>query len=60
MRPTLQAVTSKWRAKSVADLETEFKQLAMKDYLARFQITDEAFIDGDAMDKLFAPYLRRQ
>lgn len=45
--------------KIVEDLESEYKQLAMKDYLSKLQLSDKAYIDGDAMDKLFAPYQRK-
>ena len=40
----------------IADLELEYRKLAMKDYLRDFNITDDAFIDGDAMEKIFSPY----
>lgn len=48
------------KAQIVADLETEYRQLAMKDYLVSLQLTDKAYINGDAMDKLFEPYVRQQ
>jgi parvulin-like peptidyl-prolyl isomerase len=41
----------------VRDLENEYKQLAAKDFRRKYHFTDEAYIDGDAMDRLFAPYL---
>ncbi|MFK8046793.1 MAG: peptidylprolyl isomerase [Halioglobus sp.] len=40
----------------IADLETEFKKLSAKDFDNRFRITDEAFVDGEAMEKIFEPY----
>ncbi len=48
------------QAQIVADLESEYRQLAMKDYLVSLQLSDQAYIDGDAMDKLFEPYVRKQ
>lgn len=44
----------------VADLENEYRKLAMKDYLEKFHFSEDAYIDGDAVDKLFAPYVRKQ
>lgn len=46
-------------AKIVADIELEYRKLAIKDYVAQFQITEKAFIDGPAMDRIFAPYLKQ-
>ena len=40
----------------VKDLENEYRQLALKEYVAQFDITDKAYINGEAMEKLFAPY----
>lgn len=40
----------------LADVEREFRQRAARVNRARFNITDDIFIDGDAMDELFAPY----
>lgn len=44
------------REQIVKELESEYRQLALKEYVAQFDITDKAYIDGKAMDKLFAPY----
>lgn len=41
----------------VRDLENEYKRLAAKDFRTRYLLSDEAYIDGDMMDRLFAPYL---
>lgn len=38
------------------ELTVEYKKLAAKEFDARYRITDKAFIDQAAMDKLFAPY----
>ena len=40
----------------VADLETEYRRLAILDFIAQFNMTDDAIIDGDAMEVVFAPY----
>jgi len=45
-------------AKIMADIEAERETLAIKAIRARFSISDDAYIDGDAMDKAFAPYLQ--
>lgn len=42
--------------KIIADLEMEYRKLAVKAWLETFQIGDDAYIDGAAMEKLFAPY----
>jgi parvulin-like peptidyl-prolyl isomerase len=39
-----------------ADLISQFQALATKSVRARFELSDDAFIDGAAMEKLFAPY----
>jgi hypothetical protein len=43
-------------AKIVADLEAEYRKLAMKDYRARYNLSDEAYINGDAMEAIFSKY----
>ena len=40
----------------VADLETEYRKLAILDFIAQFNMTDDVIIDGDAMEVVFAPY----
>ena len=40
----------------VADLTAEYRKLSTLEFIAQFNITDDAFIDGDAMEKIFAPY----
>lgn len=44
------------RQSIIKDLRAEFKTLAAKEVRARFQLTDDALIDGEAMEELFAPY----
>lgn len=44
------------KPKIVNDLRAEYKTLAAKEVRARFNLTDDAFIDGDAMEELLAPY----
>ena len=46
----------KVEAKIIADLEAEYRQLAMKDYRAQFNLSDETYIDGDAVDAIFSKY----
>ncbi|MEQ8516065.1 MAG: peptidylprolyl isomerase [Chromatocurvus sp.] len=41
----------------VKDLENEYKKLAAKEFREDYLLSDDAFIDGDIMDRLFAPYL---
>jgi len=44
------------KPKIVNDLRAEYRTLAAKEVRARFNLTDDAFIDGDAMEELMAPY----
>jgi len=46
----------KVQAKIVEDLETEYRKLAIKNFRAQYNLSDEAYIDGDAMDKIFSKY----
>lgn len=39
-----------------SDLVSEYQGLASKSVRAKFELSDEAFIDGAAMEELFAPY----
>lgn len=41
----------------VRDLENEYKQLAAKEFRSGYLLSDDAYINGDVMDRLFAPYL---
>ena len=41
----------------VADLETEYRKLSILEFIAQFNITGDMFIDGDAMEKIFSPYM---
>jgi len=40
----------------ITRLTNEYKKLSAKQFNAQFIITDKAFIDGKAMDDIFAPY----
>ena len=40
----------------VADVRAEQRSLANKAIRARFNVSDDAYIDGDAMEEMFAPY----
>ncbi len=40
----------------IATLENEYKKLAAKEFDAKFRITDDAYIDGPAMDDIFSKY----
>ena len=44
------------KEKIISALEGEYRLLSIKEYAKGFQISDEAFIDGPAMDKLFNKY----
>ncbi len=40
----------------IAVIRQEYHELNAKAFDARFRISDEAFIDGEAMEEIFAPY----
>lgn len=40
----------------VASLEQEYIKLSAKELDAQLRLTDKAYIDGDAMEEIFAPY----
>ncbi len=44
------------RAAILADIEQEYRQRSARVNRARYNFTDDIFIDGEAMDELFAPY----
>jgi peptidyl-prolyl cis-trans isomerase C len=44
------------KADIIAALEFEYKKLAAEEFDTRYRLTDKAFIDQKAMDKLFAKY----
>ncbi|GAB5413089.1 MAG: hypothetical protein Cons2KO_06920 [Congregibacter sp.] len=44
------------RAKILDDIVRDFRSLAQREIRARYEVTDDAFVDGDAMDELFEPY----
>lgn len=39
-----------------ADLEKEYRRLSIADYNRSFNMTEDVYIDGAAMDEIFAPY----
>ena len=39
-----------------SDLTAEYRKLALKDYRARYNLSDDTFINGEAMDKIFSKY----
>lgn len=41
----------------LADVEREFRQRSARVLRSRYNLTDEAYINGEAMDELFAPYV---
>jgi peptidyl-prolyl cis-trans isomerase C len=44
------------KAKIVADLETEYRKLSLSNYMRDFNMTEDVYIDGNAMEEIFAPY----
>jgi peptidyl-prolyl cis-trans isomerase C len=44
----------------VEKLESEYVQLAMKDYLSQFHISDDAVIDNEAIDRILEPYASQE
>jgi peptidyl-prolyl cis-trans isomerase C len=40
----------------IASLEQEYKRLAAKEFEAEYRMSDQAKIDGEAMEEIFAPY----
>lgn len=44
----------------VEKLESEYVQLAMKDYLSQFHISDDAVIDNEAVDRILEPYASQE
>jgi parvulin-like peptidyl-prolyl isomerase len=44
------------KADIVADLEEQYRELNARAFDARFRISDDAYIDGAAMEEIFAPY----
>ena len=47
-------------SKIIATLENEYRKLAAKEFDAKYRITDDALIDGPAMDEIFSPYKTAQ
>lgn len=60
LKPTYYKTYDQVKGKIEKDLEAEYRQLALKDFQASFRISDEGYIDGDAMDEIFAPYKTKQ
>jgi peptidyl-prolyl cis-trans isomerase C len=56
IRPMHYKPYSEVKEQIVSDLDTEYRQLSIKEFLSTFHLSDEAFIDGAAMEKIFAPY----
>ena len=44
------------KARIIADLESEFRKLSITEYNRSFNMTSDVYIDGEAMDAIFAPY----
>ena len=44
----------------VKALEAEYIQLAMKDYVAQFNMSDDAVVDEEAVDAILAPYVKEE
>lgn len=44
------------KAKVISALENEYKKLSAKEFDAKFRISNDAFIDGAAMDEIFEPF----
>lgn len=40
----------------INELENEYRMLAAKEFDARYRLSDKAYIDGAAMEEIFAPY----
>jgi glutathione peroxidase-family protein len=37
-------------------LRTEYKKLAVKEYDVQFRMSDDVYIDGEAMDEIFSKF----
>lgn len=44
------------RADIIAALEAEYKKMAAKEFDGQYRLSDDSYINGPAMDKIFAPY----
>lgn len=44
------------RGAILRDLVNEYRQLAAKEYDAGYRLGDDAYIDGEALEEIFAPY----
>lgn len=44
------------KAAIIEDLQKDYRKLALKDFQASYNMTDEGYINGDILDELLAPY----
>lgn len=44
------------RGRILGDIVADFRALSSKEIRSRYHLSDDAFIDGEAMEELFAPY----
>lgn len=44
------------REKIIADLEKEYRQLSLKEFQSKYLISDDAYINGNVVDKLLTPH----
>ena len=44
------------KGKIVADLQQEYGQMQVQLFEQEYQFSDDLYIDGDAMEEIFAPY----
>jgi hypothetical protein len=56
VRPAHYKTYEEVREAIIADLESEYTKLAAKQFDAGYRLTDEAVIDGAAMEEILAPY----
>lgn len=59
LRPAFYRSYEEVREQIIADLENNFRNLAAKDFDARYIMTSETHIDMEAMDEILAPYVRK-
>jgi peptidyl-prolyl cis-trans isomerase C len=48
------------RQQIVDTLQYEYKKLAAKEFDARYRLTEQAMLDDEALDEIFAPYLPKE
>ncbi len=44
------------KATIINEMETEYRRLAMKDFISQFQMTDEVILDEEAINAILEPY----